>query len=439
MARRTNVIQMALPAPLRPRSLSSDGEGRNAMLDALMQQGIGKPVQSVGEGVANMGQMALAGFFESKDKRDRQRGREELAAALAGDDDMLGTLLASGDSDARLVGFDLYKQRQAPPSYPASVQEYQYGQENPDFLDHQLRMRQAGGTNVNIGEDGARLPKPPADHSYAYNPDGTVVMEPQPETGYMRPVVVPFAGGKTDQERQAAETAGAGRTLRGENLGTIVVQDMEEAYRMVEEYGPDGFSTFMRSQQARVPGTAAYDLNELLVASEATISLQNLQELKETSGAGLGNVSDKQSKLLAQAYGSVNIAQNREQLLDAIARVRNIYLDVIYGRNRGPERLPFRGGPWNPLAGSEWVDDDGRTIPWDEVDRVLGPPDQGGAQQGQQLPPFDENGWPVIAETGESVPPDEVLRQAREQIANGRDREAVINRVIEMGLDPSGL
>jgi hypothetical protein len=177
--------------------------------------------------------------------------------------------------------------------------------------------------------------------------------------------VAPRPGSDAERARAEAARMAEQAKIREQRMGAIIVQDMDRA--LAEMDAPNRLTAGVpgalnRVAQSYIPGTSWYDLKSHLDAAEATVSLQNLQELKLTTGAGLGNVSDKQSALLGAAYGAIDIAQSEPVLRDNLARLRNIYLDIIFGHGRGPERLPLSfQKEWVP-EDEGWVDDNGNPI-----------------------------------------------------------------------------
>jgi hypothetical protein len=175
----------------------------------------------------------------------------------------------------------------------------------------------------------------------------------------------PVPGSEPAYEREQQQKADKAKREREQRLGAVIVQDMDRAIKTLDEAGSsaDGvMGAVQRAAVSRIPGSEWYDLKSHLDAAAATVSLQNLQELKETTGAGLGNVSDKQSALLAAAYGAIDLNQSAPTLKDNLVRLRNIYLDIIFGHGRGPERIPLSfQDEWVP-EDEGWVNEDGTPV-----------------------------------------------------------------------------
>jgi hypothetical protein len=133
------------------------------------------------------------------------------------------------------------------------------------------------------------------------------------------------------RERQEALTA---RQLNP------TIDDIQTA----RDYALTGFGTtgMMSGAMQRVPwlGQQAVDLNSTIDAIGSGISLENLNQMRQASptGGALGNVSDKQSGLLAEAFGSLRQAQSQELFLYNLARVENTLNDIVHGPDGGPPR-----------------------------------------------------------------------------------------------------
>jgi len=89
-----------------------------------------------------------------------------------------------------------------------------------------------------------------------------------------------------------------------------------------------------------VVGQRAENLAATIDAIGSGISLENLNQMRQASptGGALGNVSDKQSGLLAEAFGSLRQSQSKDLFLYNLARVENVLNDIVHGPGNGPER-----------------------------------------------------------------------------------------------------
>jgi hypothetical protein len=88
-----------------------------------------------------------------------------------------------------------------------------------------------------------------------------------------------------------------------------------------------------------------YDLRAMIDSVQSNVSLETLQKLRENSptGGALGNVSEKQSALLASVLGNLELSQSPQILRQTVQDLGNIMLDTIHG---SPEEIQsaFRSG-----------------------------------------------------------------------------------------------
>jgi len=89
-----------------------------------------------------------------------------------------------------------------------------------------------------------------------------------------------------------------------------------------------------------VPGTAAHNVSELVSGIQANASIDKLQQMRESSptGGALGNVTERENKMLSDAIGSLEQSQTDDQFRYNLKRVHNLYLDIVHGQGGGPAR-----------------------------------------------------------------------------------------------------
>jgi hypothetical protein len=80
-------------------------------------------------------------------EEEKQR-QSQLSSALVNAMPGLNPQLAQADPNMALKVFQAQQPKQK--ELPTSVQEFLYGQQNPEFFDHQLNMRRANQPNINI-------------------------------------------------------------------------------------------------------------------------------------------------------------------------------------------------------------------------------------------------------------------------------------------------
>jgi hypothetical protein len=198
------------------------------------------------------------------------------------------------------------------------------------------------GTNVtvNTGAEDSVWGKPEAGNVWLRNAEGQVITEPDPSGAGVRPRQVPIAGGSIEREQQdASQSRERQETLTGRQLNPTI-DDIVTARDLASS--GIGRTGMISDIVKNIPGfgQGALDLSATVDAIGSGISLENLNQMRQASptGGALGNVSDKQSALLSEAFGSLRQSQSRELFLYNLARVENTLNDIVHGEGNGPER-----------------------------------------------------------------------------------------------------
>lgn len=222
-------------------------------------------------------------------------------------------------------------------SSPNSVREFQYAQSQgyegsyQDFL-----AQKKAGVTVNVGGDGPLVSKPPPGYS--------AVEDPSHPSGY-RYVEIP--GGPVAVERAEAEQKSIARQENRARAGLTVVQDLQRSLDLVPKLaqGSGVVGANLRLTAAKVPGTVEYQFNQFKESALSNVGLDTLQQMRENSptGGALGQVPFQQQQRLEQVLGSLDVTQPPNVLTDNINRVKNIYLDIVYGSRAERKRLVDEG------------------------------------------------------------------------------------------------
>jgi hypothetical protein len=108
--------------------------------------------------------------------------------------------------------------------------------------------------------------------------------------------------------------------------------------------GMPGWATRM------VPGTPAYNLNELVKTIQANVGFQQLQQMRLDSptGGALGQVAVQELMFLQAALGNLNTAQSTEQVVDSLKQVRAHYGQFRTAAEQSLARLRQHAGVGTP-------------------------------------------------------------------------------------------
>lgn len=191
------------------------------------------------------------------------------------------------------------------------------------------------GGNKGITVDARQMGNIPPGYQVDYDAEGRPVS--------MSPIAGSPAATEADQVRLQREKE---RTTK-ETAANVVTQDIDRAFDAMDS-ATLPTTGLVGDVLSYIPGTAARDVSGLVKTIKANATFDKLQAMREASptGGALGAVSDTENQLLAAAIGNLEQSQSDQQFRDNLARVQNIYLDIIHGPGNGPERrqLSFEEG-----------------------------------------------------------------------------------------------
>lgn len=201
----------------------------------------------------------------------------------------------------------------------------------------QIANTQTTKVASNVGPNGIDYGNPPEDSIWARNPDNSIRLD---ERGV--PISLPVQGSKryddAEKARREAEAAAKGETGRDDakdQTANIVTDDIKRAKKIISDNKDTWMPvTGLGSALSVVPGTDAYDVNQLITTVKANLGFDKLQAMREASptGAALGPVSDFENMLLQSVAGSLDLGQGREQLEYNLDRIQRIYQNIIDGK-----------------------------------------------------------------------------------------------------------
>ena len=190
-----------------------------------------------------------------------------------------------------------------------------------------LKERRAG-TTINVGGKSEIWGDPPKDMVWARDSKGVVITKKDETTGGQRPIAIPIF---TQAEIDRRETI--------ERTADIVLEDIGRGLEIATE-SPMTTTGLGGLFLSKIAGTAAKDLENLLVTIKSNIGFDRLQRMRQESktGGALGNVSNLEVKTLQAVMGSLEQAQSDKQFTYNLRRLSNIYNDIVHGPNEGPKR-----------------------------------------------------------------------------------------------------
>ncbi|MDP1702578.1 MAG: hypothetical protein Q8L53_16695 [Aestuariivirga sp.] len=236
------------------------------------------------------------------------------------------------------------KQQFAEPAKPTSdIQNYQFGQGDPNFNNWLTEGKKAGATNVTVGGG-----------KYGTIPPGFELVE-TPQGAQLRPI----PGGPAALEAAAAaEKKLVAETSKG-GTGTLVADDIDRAIAALDDPGILPKTGLGAETLKGYGGTGAADLSALLDSVEANTAFEALSAMRAASptGGALGSITERELALLAATKGSVTQSQSKEQLKYNLNRLWNITQDIVHGPNAGPPRRQLgagQGGTGKTSTGVPW-------------------------------------------------------------------------------------
>lgn len=330
--------------------------------------------------------MVLQAMLEQKMKAGQPVDPIEVNGRLV--NPQTGQVVADfSDPKTATVGNALIDVRTGKPIYEApakepttdDLNEYNFARQqgyDGTFPDYMKEMKAAGATRVDARNMGNIPPGYEVEYDQAGNP---VRMRPIP-------------GSPAEAEAAAAARKQENAETRTQTTGNIVVDDIDRALKTMEDATLPVTGTF-GNMLSGVGGTAASDVKALLDTVKANVGFEQLNQMRQASptGGALGAVSDTEIRLLSSVIASLEQSQSPEQFADNLRRVKNTYLDIIHGPNGGPERekLTYKSD----------------AAPSGDMDAAV----------------------------------QSTIDRARDAIAKGADPEAVKKRLMDAGIDPSGL
>lgn len=213
----------------------------------------------------------------------------------------------------------------------SDLQEYEYyrrqaieaGQKPDDYTTWHRANKAASKTDINIKTEGNIPPGYQLERDEKGNP--------------LRMVPIPGSPAAIEAQEKSEKSAKAKQQTAAS--GNIVVQDIDRVLQLASDPNSLPITGGAGSFLSRVPYTAAHDAANLLETVKANATFDRLQQMREASptGGALGAVSDFENRRLAATIGSLEQSQSKEQFVRNLARVKEVYLDIVHGPGNRPQ------------------------------------------------------------------------------------------------------
>lgn len=204
-----------------------------------------------------------------------------------------------------------------PTTKPTSaMQNWEYGQENPDFAANQLAQKKAGAQNITIG--GAQAPVPefsklPAGYVYKRGPDGQILID---ESGV--PVAVPITDGPKDMT-QFNEKKAAGDAQKA-TVARTAIQGIKDQLNQGGMFNLPEVGIIGSKLAGAGLNQEAVDVSRKLQTIQSIVSFDRLQQMRDSSptGGALGAVSERELALLQSSLGALSNDMSQEDLIQTL-------------------------------------------------------------------------------------------------------------------------
>lgn len=217
--------------------------------------------------------------------------------------------------------------------------------EKPLTAEELIKLKQTPPTQINIGKDGVPYPNPEPGYAYERNPDGTVKIG---EDGRPRQYTIAgskAAGAEVAKTKEQEDAAKAERMSKAQKSFTAgnVGQATDKAFANVDGIGVTGFgSGWLR--KINPGGTGMSDFDSAVKTIEANAAFAQLKQMRAeaASGAsGLGQVTEKENKMLSSVISSLEHAQSTAEVKKGLARIKAAMI-VMAAEDIPEHELPAR-------------------------------------------------------------------------------------------------
>lgn len=150
--------------------------------------------------------------------------------------------------------------------------------------------------------------------------------------------MAPIPGSPAELEMKQEEAKKAEGVKWANKYGRIAMQDIARAAKKVKD-NPISTTGLIGVTMSKIPGTVANDVKELIDTVKSNVAFTRLQNMRDASptGGALGQVSDTENKMMAQAMGALGQGQTFGQQMQNLVRALDAYQDIVHGTGNRPE------------------------------------------------------------------------------------------------------
>ena len=174
------------------------------------------------------------------------------------------------------------------------------------------------GSDGQVSSTGKVYPiRPPTGTKFTTNPDGSVTYETGAGVGL-----------KEEKQKMAKENA--------TDKAISLISDLNYLSDKAKSMAPGTVGALGRIVAEKIPATDQAENKQVIDRVRSSLTLENLQAMRNNNptGAALGTVSDKDTKLVADSATALSNAQSPEAFQKEIIRLKNLQHDIIYGSER---------------------------------------------------------------------------------------------------------
>jgi hypothetical protein len=284
------------------------------------------------EGIPKRAQNAIRNFREAGDYDSAFKIYKTFATAKAPTPDpfTLGKDDRRFSPDGKLIAQGVSGEPKD--SRPNIAKEYEYfvSQGYKGTIEEFAELRRKG-TTVNVGNQ-SKIGKIPSEMvlrevpKTADNPEGLEI--------------VPLQGSSLQAERKQQAKKAKGTQEAKERVFFTVNRDISGALDFIEETKNDLIKpTELGSYLSVFPATDAKRLKTLLKGVRSQISITSLQNMRDNSptGGALGNVTERELKMLEESYGALDQSGPPDLLIRGLEDLQRIFHEIVHGPEAGRE------------------------------------------------------------------------------------------------------